>query len=245
MDGSAVEQIAGLTRKPMELGGFLYRPNDWSVEDPAALIKPGPLAAKLSVWSLGAVRDYLTANRDALTLDRVVVHVASPSVVRVFGPLSDGARTREQFLESSCPDMTDGFLGKFWSIEEFLIGLQVRFADADDRRKLLSLLSTVKHETVKTAMDDGMTQVVQARAGVALISDVAVPNPVLLCAYRTFRDIVQPSSLFVLRVNAGRAGGLPEVGLFEADGGAWKLTAIERVKNWLSEALPKDVSILA
>lgn len=245
MDGSAVEQIAGLTRKPMELGGFLYRPNDWSVEDPAALVKAGPQAAKLSVLSLGAVRDYLHANRDKLPLDSIVVHVASPSVVRVFGPLSDRARTREQFLESACVDLADGFLGKFMPIEEFLIGLQVRFADADDRKKLLSLLSTVKHETVKTAMDDGMTQVVQARAGVALISDVAVPNPVLLVPFRAFRDVVQPSSLFVLRVNAGRSGGLPEVGLFEADGGAWKLTAIERVKNWLVDALPTGVSVLA
>jgi len=85
---------------------------------------------------------------------------------------------------------------------------------------------------------------VQARAGVALVSDVAVPNPILLCAYRTFRDVVQPSSLFVLRVQSGRTGGLPEVGLFEADGGAWRITTTERVREWLAQAL-STISILA
>lgn len=246
MNGEAVKELAQRLRQPIEVGdGFIAHPNDWAVKDPVSLIAPGPQAAKLSVWSLGAVRDYLHANRDALPVDRLVVHVATPSIVRVYGPLADRARSRELFLESSCVDLTEGFLGKFMSIEDFLIGLQVRFADADDRRRILALLSNVKHETVKTAMDDGMTQVVQARAGVALISDVAVPNPVLLVPYRTFRDVVQPSSLFVLRVNAGKTGGLPEVGLFEADGGAWKLSAIERVKNWLAEAIPAATSVLA
>jgi hypothetical protein len=245
MDGPAVEQIAGLARKPQELGGFLYRPNDWLVEDPASLVRPGPVAAVLDVWSLGALRDYLIANRDGLALDTLIVHVVNPSVVMVSGKLSERARVRESYVKANASNLTDGFLGKFMALEEFVIGLQVRFVDADDRKRVLALLSNVKHETVKTALDDGVTQVVQARAGVALISDVAVPNPVLLTPFRTFRDIVQPSSLFVLRVNQGKAGGLPEAGLFEADGGAWRLQAIERVREWLSNALPSGVSILA
>lgn len=244
MEGEAVREMALRFRAPTQIGDVLLRPSDWVAEDPAALVKGGPLAKTLAVSTLGAVRDYLTANRDALALDTLVVHVASPSSVHVCGPLSSRVRTRETFVVASAPDSTDGFLGKFMALEDFLIGLQVRFADADDRRRVLALLSNVKHETVKTALDDGVTQVVQARAGVALISDVAVPNPVLLCGYRTFRDIPQPSSLYVLRVQGGKTGGLPEAALFEADGGAWRLTAIERVQEWLDEAVP-TVSVLA
>jgi hypothetical protein len=245
MDGTAVEQIAGLTKKPTELSGFLFRPNDWSVEDPASLVKSGPVAKTLTVSTLGAVRDYLNANKDAIALNRIAVHVVSPSTVHVLGPLDVRSRTRETFVSAIAVDLTDGFLGKFMALEDFVIGLQVRFIDADDRKRALALLSNVKHETVKTALDDGVTQVVQARAGVALISDVAVPNPVKLCGFRNFRDIVQPSSLFVLRVKAGPMGGLPEVALMEADGGAWRLTAIERVRDWLRDALPAGVSVLA
>lgn len=245
MDGAAVEQIAGLARKPMVLEGFLYRPSDWVVEDPASLVKAGPTAKPLEVQTLGALRDYLTGNRDQIDLRRVIVHVADPSFVAVGGPLMGGSRAREVYVHAKALDLTTGFLGKFMSLEEFLIGLQVRFAEADDRQRLLALLSNVKHEQVKTALDDGVTQVVQARAGVALVSDVAVPNPVLLVPYRTFRDVVQPSSLFVLRVQSGRSGGLPEVGLFEADGGAWRLQAVARIREWLVEALPAGVAVLA
>lgn len=245
MNGEAVKELAAGLRRPVEVGGFLFKPADWVVKDPAALIEAGPLAKTLGVSTLGAVRDYVAANKDQIALDRVVVHVLSPTAVQVLGSLEPRARVRETYLHAAAADLTEGFLGKFLSLEEFLIGLQVRFADADDRKRLLALLSNVKHESVKTALDDGVTQIVQARAGVALVSDVAVPNPVLLCAYRTFRDILQPSALYVVRVQAGRAGGLPEVGLFEADGGAWRLTAIERVRAWLDDALPQTVAVLA
>lgn len=99
---------------------------------------------------------------------------------------------------------------------------------------------------MKTAIDDGMTQIVEARQGIALVGDVAVPNPVMLTPFRTFRDVLQPSSLFVIRLQTGKAaGGLPEAAIFEADGGAWRLTAISRVRDWLVEHLPKDTPVLA
>lgn len=245
MNGEAVKALADQFRQPIEIQGFIVRPDNWTIEDPASHVKSGPLAKTLAFSTLGSVRDYLAANKDAIGLDRIVVHVLSPSAVQVVGPLSDRARSRETYVTATAVDLMNSFLGRFMSLEDFVLGLQVRFADADDRKRILSLLSNVKHETVKTALDDGVTQVVQARAGVALISDVAVPNPVMLTAYRTFRDVVQPSALYVLRVQSGKAGGLPEAGLFEADGGAWQLTAIQRVSDWLKAALPTTVSVLA
>jgi hypothetical protein len=245
MNGEGVQAIAALTRKPVELGGYLFRPNDWSVEDPASLVKSGPLAKTFGVATLGAIRDYIKANRDALDLSTLVVHVVSPSSVQLLGPLDPRTRAREAYVQATATDLTDGFLGHFHSLEHLIVGLQVRFADADDRQRILALLSNVKHETVKSSADDGVTQTVQARAGVVLVSEVAVPNPVLLTPYRTFRDIVQPSSLFVLRVQQGRNGGLPEAGLFEADGGAWRLTSVERIREWLTGALGQDVAVLA
>jgi hypothetical protein len=246
MDGDAINNLVGLTSRPQLVGEFLLRRNDWVVEDPAALVKPGPTAKTLGVSTLGAVRDYLTANKDTLDLARLVVHVVSPNVVQVLGPLDTRARQREVYLTATVSDLLHNFLGTFMALSDFLIGLQVRFVDGgDDRARVLALLSTVKDETVKTALDDGMTQVVEGRVGVALVRDVAVPNPVTLTGFRTFRDVVHPASLFVLRVQAGKPGGLPTVALFEADGGAWQLQAIARVRDWLTEALPKDVAILA
>jgi len=243
MEGAVVERIAGLVKTPFDLHGLIVRPNEWTVEDPAALVKPGPAAKTLALSTLGSVRDYVAGNKDALDIGTLAAHVVSPSTVHLIGPLDARSRHREVLVSATVADMTDGFLGRFMSLEDFVLGLQVRFADADERKRILSILSNVKSQTVKTALDDGVTQVVEARAGVALVSDIAVPNPILLCPYRTFRDVVQPSSLFVLRLRSGQT--LPEAGLFEADGGAWKLQAIERIREWLTSALPPAVSVLA
>ena len=245
MDGTAVEALAGLMKKPQAVDGLHYWPSGWSVQDPAALVKAGPRMEPLVVSTLGSLRDYLTANRDALTLASVQVLVDSPMKIRVFGPPNGRDRTREYFATAQCLDMTDGFIGKYMSLEDFILGLQVRFVDAEQRAALLTLLSSVKNENVKTATDDGFSQVVQARAGVVLMGEVAVPNPVALTAYRTFRDIPQPTTIYVLRLQQGKEGGLPTVGLFEADGGAWRLTTVARIKDWLMNELPAIVAVLA
>ena len=74
-------------------------------------------------------------------------------------------------------------------------------------------------------------------------AEAAVPNPVTLAPFRTFRDVAQPASLFVLRVQGG--GETPNVALFEADGGAWRLAAIENIKKWLEENITGEVEVLA
>lgn len=245
MNGDAVKELATRFRGPQEIGGAVAVPADWKLVDAAGIVAASPTAEPLAVYSLGAVRDYLKANRDEIDLGRVIIHVVSPQIVMVSGPIIERARNRESYVKATALNLTDGFLSKFMALDEFLVGLQVRFAASDDRASVLKLLGNVKHETVKSAIDDGVTQVVQARAGIALVSDVAVPNPITLTPFRTFREVTQPSSLFVLRVNSGRVGGLPEVGLFEADGGAWRLTAVDLIRDWLGESVPDGTAVLA
>ena len=72
-------------------------------------------------------------------------------------------------------------------------------------------------------------------SGIARVEDVPVPNPVELMPYRTFREVTQPTSTFILRLKPGRDGALPTCALFEADGGAWKLRAIQSIAAYLTE----------
>lgn len=244
MDGAFVKELAERFAAPEEAtvdtGRLLVTPHGWNVHDPAALIKPGPTADKLAVYTLGAVVDYLKANKDTLDLSKLMVHVVSPQIVRLSGPLLERARNRETYVEATAQNLTDTFLGKFMSQEEFIIGLQTRFDNALDRQAVLALASTMTAEAVNTSADDGIGQTVTARAGVALKSTVSVPNPVRLTPFRTFREVMQPESLFVLRVNQSM-----QLGLFEADGGAWRLKAIEDVATWLRLKVPEGVSVLA
>lgn len=61
----------------------------------------------------------------------------------------------------------------------------------------------------------------------------AKKNPIRkLKPYRTFNEVDQPESEFLLRLSEG--GG---VALYEADGGAWKLQARRNVAEYLKNAL--------
>ena len=68
--------------------------------------------------------------------------------------------------------------------------------------------------------------------GVAFKDSVETKERVTLKPYRTFRELDQPASEFIFRVKAG--GGFA---LFEADGGAWKIDAINAIAAWLSNRL--------
>jgi hypothetical protein len=59
---------------------------------------------------------------------------------------------------------------------------------------------------------------------------------VVLAPYRTFVEVTQPESDFVFRMQNG-----PRCALFEADGGAWKLTAMRHIKEYLQAALEKEI----
>ena len=87
--------------------------------------------------------------------------------------------------------------------------------------------------------DNGVTQTVSVQSGISLAGTKKIPNPVSLAPFRTFVEVEQPESLFILRVTDGRSG--PELALFEADGGAWRLAAINSIKDWLQEQLPGTI----
>lgn len=243
MDGPAVNALREGLARPLEFGELIALPHAWHLKDKQSALEPGPAAAALALYSLSAVTDYLEANRDELELKRIVVHVVSPHLVRVIGPLRE-RRDRETFVEAKATDYTDNFLGRFLALEEFIIGLQSRFMDLGVRTDVLKLIASVKHEKVQTSADDGVTQTVTAKAGIALVAEAAVPNPVRLMPFRTFREIAQPESEFVLRLQGGE-GRPVTAGLFEADGGTWRNHAMDHIATWLKARVPDGVAVLA
>ena len=58
-----------------------------------------------------------------------------------------------------------------------------------------------------------------------------------------FREIEQPESEFLLRTCLDDKN-IPRVALFEADGGAWRITAMRRIAEYIAKACP-DVKIIA
>ncbi|MED1642137.1 hypothetical protein P4U99_02760 [Brevibacillus agri] len=195
------------------------------------LKRPTPDA--LVVRNLSGLVDYLIHNYD--NQPPVLVHVASPTQVDVLSTYNtDYNRNHLLRAEALLPKIP---FGQFLDTEQFNILLQSCFVSNEDRAMVLKVIGNIKEETVSTFGDDGVSQQVTAKTGVATVENVVVPNPVTLKPFRTFVEIEQPESEFIFRMRTG-----PVAGLFEADGGTWKLTAIARIKDYLQAALEDEVT---
>lgn len=179
---------------------------------------------------------YLLANRDALALDKLIVHVSSPSLVQVIGPLSHRHRQRET-LVAAIAQLPGFSFGEYHDAEAFNIALQTAFGNSPDRATVLELTSRLRKASEVTQKDDGVTQKVSVNRGVEVMENRTVKNPVQLRPWRTFPEVEQPLGLYVLRLREARNGAGVEVALFDADGGAWQLAARKQVADYLSNAL--------
>lgn len=163
-----------------------------------------------------------------------MIHVVSPTsanlIAKSFDP--EGWLTRQTFVEAVHESPVFSF-GIWMDLESFIINLQAMFVQDENTAAILKVVGNIKEETVSQYTDDGVTQAVVAKAGISRVEQVAVPNPVTLRPYRTFMEIEQPASTFILRMKGGK-GEPPYCALFEADGSMWKLEAIKRIKDWLS-----------
>lgn len=123
------------------------------------------------------------------------------------------------------------------SQQQAIIQLQSVYGPTQDREYLLELISRMSVNEGVTSDDNGVTQTITARQGPALKENMPVKPIVLLQPYRTFLEVEQPASEFLLRV--GKEGG---ISLHEADGGVWRLEAKHRIAEWLAEELQEDVN---
>lgn len=190
-----------------------------------------PLADKVSATTLTSLVDYLKSGMDKKSSDRLIVHIVSPSEVQLLSELSND-RGREVYI--SCKALTPNNIrhNSFMETEPFNIMLQSSFVDNNDKALLLKVTGCIQEKNVTEVGDDGISQAVTMKTGIAKVNDVIVPNPVTLAPFRTFPEIEQPESKFIFRMRSG-----PEAALFEADGGAWRNEAMKRIKEWLSEEL--------
>lgn len=199
-----------------------------------------PIASKLTISTLTGLVDYIKSNIDTIET-KLLIHVASPTQVRLYGPLNSD-RERENYLVAEANLPNNIRYENFLDTEQFNIMLQSSFADKGDKEVLLKYTGLIKDEAVKTTGDDGISQQVTVKTGVASVGQAVVPNPVSLAPYRTFPEIEQPESRFIFRMKDG-----PRAAIFEADGGAWRNAAILNIKEYLQEQLKevKDIEIIA
>lgn len=237
----AIQHLLNLAIKPSERIVDVIDPNGNNrtlVIDSEGIskeIKPVISRAEeaLKINTLTGLIGYIKANLER-TDSNFYLQVFDEKTVYLKGVL-DSEGEREQLIEVNAivPNFDYGY---FHGSEELIIALQSKFTSSKDRDLLLKVIGNVKEENVRTTGDNGISQAVTIKTGVASADDVLVPNPVALAPYRTFLEVEQPTSSFIFRMKDG-----PKGAVFEADGGAWRNQAIFNICEYLDEELVTEI----
>ena len=229
---SFIVQVDGKTYSARDLNPVLYEPK----------------AKAVCVATLTGFVDFVERNIDELDLiNSYIAVIDSPQSVALCSTLLDQQREREILLTASLDSNMKTFpFGTFMPQEEFIIKLHSLFEkkEGDDFDYVALMVSkTVQADTADTN-DDGITQHVTVKRGIsgALKEKGEIKPIVRLSPYRTFREIVQPESQFLLRIKTSDNGEV-QAALFEADGGVWRNEARLQIAAYLKEHI--KVSVIA
>ena len=184
---------------------------------------------------LDSLVTYIKENVDVLRPDNhLIIEIKDPTEISLHTEII--GKFNQRFTPVQCTALVTEFpWGRWTSPEEFIIMAQSRFVETEDLAKIRQIVGNVRTEEVMSFSDDGVSQMVNAKSSITRVENVVIPPRVKLAPYRTFMEIEQPESEFVFR--AKKAGDLPHFALFEADGGAWRIEAMKRIKAYLEGQL--------
>lgn len=200
-----------------------------------------PQPAILSLHTLDGLIAYIATNKDGLDKTALYLQVESPDTVMLWFKVQEPDLLRWQIANSQRVKSESFNFGNFMDQEKFLIEIQSKFVDSEEKDRLLQLASAVTSGTQRVGVDDGIGQEVTVKTGVSLKQMAKVANPFKLSPFRTFPEVTQPTSPFICRV---RNDQNPEMALFEADGGRWKVDAIQTIGAYLKDKVG-EIPVLA
>ena len=243
MDKEAIEKIEQLVKDSYTVN---VNGNVYSVRNLEPVLFE-PKARPVTVATLTGFVDFINHNIDGLDLkDSYIVAVDSPCDVELSSALSPKDRRRECVLQAELDTKMQTFpFGQFMPQEEFIIKLHSLFEkkEGDDFDYAARVVSKITQSDSADTEDDGISQQVTVKKGIsgALKEKETIKPIVRLSPYRTFREIEQPESQFLLRINTSEC--TPKIALFEADGGQWRNEARLRIAEFLKDKI--SVSVIA
>lgn len=176
---------------------------------------------------------------EALKRYSAPIYITIPNHLRVDCFSQPEEKLWEQRLTYYVADATDvpGWEAQTsLKFEEAMIAIRTRFQESADSLYVLKLLSDITTGSKVTYSDNGIATSVVTKTGVALQSNEPIRPIVSLRPYRTFQEVEQPASQFLIRINERG------INFVEADGGMWKLEARKTIKAFLEEALAHEVN---
>lgn len=183
--------------------------------------------------TLSGLKEYLYSGAVFKTSN--FAFIKSPTCVELTSEIF-GANLQRNIYIRCTHDQKQFPFGIYQDPETFIVGIQTYFVQDEMTAAILKVAGNIVHESTSKTLDDGVTQTVTAKTGIARVENVTVPNPVTLHPYRTFTEVSnQPAGLFVFRIKQDDKG--PKCALHEVDSGLWKIEAINEIKAWIRKSI--------
>lgn len=187
--------------------------------------------------SLDAIVKFVTSEAVRLTDSILYLTIPNHLTVNCFtSPDKKCKNLRTALYEAKATDVPGWAEKMQLGFEEAQISLRTRFQHTNDVEYAQKLLSDITTGCKVTYNDNGVATTIVTQQGVALQGKTTIRPIINLRPYRTFQEVEQPASDFLIRVNDRY------ITFIEADGGMWKLTARETVKAYLEEHLAELIA---
>ena len=242
-----IEDIVEQKKLTVEVDGITYATRNLTP------IIHDPHPDNMSITTLTGLVDYLKTNVDELNKEDLIVRVNSHSSVQIISKFAGMNCSRAHFLSAGLDrGYCDFSFDQYQNHEDFIVNCLSKFEQTDDMKLILQYVGNLQAGAVTERVDDGVTQnATMKTTNGSRMANVDMKSRVTLTPFRTFREIEQPSSEFVFRLqNRENSEGamVPTCALFESDGSKWKLDAIESIRDYLRGEFEKNrinVAIIA
>jgi len=207
-----------------------------------------PVLEPIVCNTLTGIVDFINMNEtlpvsEQILINPVCIHIISNSRVELIGNFNDDWRTKKIWVKAKCDDYSLGRVSK--SLEEFLVLLQSFFVQDSETRYLLSILSKITAVNGVEVTDKGVSLAIERKKDIHFKESDDIRSQFAFCPYRTFTEIEQPESLFILRVQGDSEKGINIV-MEQTTDPTWKISAIERIKEFFQGKITdKGITIIA
>lgn len=225
----ALEYLVGLREnKTYTIDGHNYSDNELTL-----IKEPKPSPSSISITSLSTL-SALIRKEERHFVSPTFIEVLNAREIIVYSSYdTEDEFMRHQYYKVKCD--APMFAPGWYEREDVIIKLMSLFDKTADLDYVLDLISKITQNSSIETADNGITQKVTARQGVDLKETTTIKPIVSLKPFRTFLEVEQPESKFLLRV-----GERVKVGLLEADGGKWTLGAKKNIADYFAVEL-KDL----
>jgi len=172
--------------------------------------------------------------------DLAFINIVSPTHMIGFGRVGENGRLQPLFTAQA---KTKEFpYGRPLSMEDFVLNVQVCFAESEDKTELLSAVSRVVQNSQVVQEDDGITQTLEIKSGIALKENKRISPVRNLEAYRSFPGFASPFAPFLFRAHKDEKG--VKFSLTDMAGDNWIGATMEALRNELNGILDGNVCLI-